>query len=1056
MTHINSNSPPTLWPPAYSTGNNVYGNKEGQEVLVNPNPAWNITDHIDIDLHQLQSAHNDVIGESSASQQTANLPADAFTTFPQQQQGAHPSFQHIPQLSHFHTNIPTPTQPPPFIDEKQHAGINAPAVAQNTVTLQKLPRRDHSNERKADELQLTDQPKRTKKKNTNIKREQYRSCDQCRSAKSACDLKLESPLVDGIPAKACSGCARREIFCTALWLERMLTQREQKRKKNAANDAQNQQQARQANAAPYPTTKDQPPAIIVPAGQVNQIETGTTQFVTPNPINAAQTLINGNLGDSQQPMWQHLYALQTYNSQTLPHSRFEQSLGEDVMMRHLERNKFKIFYETFEIPFSHWLGQDCIPPPYRVGLAIMNDSQTNASCDTQIGSMHSPPTVGSHRGNEALQRVLKKAMLETGSDAIGKCSFASAPFLLSSVYILDALMDSKRFRGSRSPRSTLYNAQIESALHSAVLASASQYGSQSAETLDAQKHMTATAWYKAKKELFDLISDTWSFRLALGLLIFGMTTPPTPEDGRVDQSTSELYQNTLFAATEACQRLRQLCQYVRKIISRCRKERRSAAVDSDITELLGALEWLAIMIDTVKTVTFRTNVSNPLTIAAISLTDSNEDQMDLLESSVDVTDSMPCLDTDDSDDIDDSDHSDDVATNILLLSRLDLRSESSNDGSAPLSSPQMQFAGNDMQASSSKSPSVDSQSVSFSRWEDVKIWNMIIERSRQTSMQARVQITQTGSIDTELLLLTIRRATSLKILLWKAVADYANLSRCEKYMNGLVKTSANSTFGQNVVEQDEAYQTIVEIIRLWHSIFGEMAKTAMDSFASLPKSGRSMLSFVCNHVALGTLHFFNIAEMIQRDLHARKKRKHSFQQGSGIGHKAPFDGANDFLHDHQPNGKGDTKHEFSSQHRSLRLNAAEHISFIAELNNVYADQIVDFSVVNMFPGEKIVTEAVLSASSNAYHPDFWHHPFTSMFFQAQHMAAYELLQEAQAALSLQGAYDGRPLPSLIRSADVCLIAIQRMSSGLISVPRPAIESKMQLEVLRAMRASFGF
>ncbi|PWN38462.1 uncharacterized protein FA14DRAFT_160020 [Meira miltonrushii] len=1062
MTHINSNSPPILWPPvsfsgtSYSTGNNIYDNKEGQDGLINTNAAWNVSGPID--TNQLQPSHNDVIVESSNSQQTANLPADAFIAFPTQQQGIHPPFQHIPPTSHFQTSIPTATQPH-FIDDRQPAGINAPAVVQNTVTLQKLPKRDHSNDGNADASQPTDPPKRTKKKNTNTKREQYRSCDQCRSAKSACDLKLEAPLVDGIPAKACSGCARREIFCTALWLERMLTQREQKRKKNAVHEHQNQQQARQANAAPYPTTKDQPPAIVVPAGQVNQIESGTTQFLTPSPINAALPLVSGNIANSQQPMWQHLYALQTYNSHTLPHSKMEQSLGKDLMMDHLERNKFKIFYETFEIPFSHWLGQECIPPPYRAGLAIMNDSQTNTSGDAYAGSMHSSPNIGTHRGNEALQRVLNKAMLETGSDAIGKCSFASAPFLLSSVYILDALMDSKRFRGSRSPRSPLYSAQIESALHSAVLASASQYGSQSAENLEAQKHMTATAWYKAKKELFDLISDTWSFRLALGLLIFGMTTPPTPEDGRVDHSTSELYQNTLFAATEACQRLRQLCQHVRRIISRCRKERRSAPVDSDITELLGALEWLAIMIDTVKMVTYRTNVSNPLTIAAISSADSNEDQTDSLESNMDAMYSMPIMDADDSDDFDDSDQSDDVANNILLLSRLDLRSDGSNDGSLPSSSPQMQFASNDMQASSSKSPSLDSQSVSLSRWEDVKMWNMIIERTRQTSMQARVQITQTGSIDTELLLLTIRRATSLKILLWKAVADYANLSRCEKYMNGLLKTSATSilTFGQNVVEQDEAYQTIVEIIRLWHSIFGEMAKTAMDSFASLPKSGRSMLSFVCNHVALGTLHFFNIAEAIQRDLYARKKRKLSFQHNSGI--KAPLNrvpGSHDFLHDPQSNENRDTKHEFSAQHRSLRLNAAEHISFIAELNNVYADQDVDFSVVNMFPGEKKVTEAVLSASGNAYHPDFWHHPFISMFLQAQHMAAYELLQEAQAALSLQGAYDGRPLPSLLRSADVCLIAIQRMSSGLISVPRPAIETKMQLEVLRAMRASFGF
>lgn len=1042
MTHINSGSIPLIWPPessfpgtSYSTGNSNYDHKEAKQGI-NTNATW--TEQINFQPNQ-----NDVIGESSNSQQIPNLSPVTFPAF-SQQQSIHPSFHNTPQGSQFHPSVNNASQQL-FKDGRQSVLSIAPAVAQNTVTLQKLPRREHSNEGKANALPPSDPPKRTKKKNTNTKREQYRSCDQCRSAKSACDLKLEAPLVDGIPAKACSGCARREIFCTALWLERMLAQRESKRKKN---DQQNNLQTRQANAAPYPTNKDQSPAVIVPAGQMNQAESSTSQFVTPIPAVAAQPLINLNLANSQPPVWQHLYALQTYNSHSLPHTKLEQNLGKDVMMDHLERNKFKIFYETFEIPFSHWLGQECIPPPYRVGLAIMNDSQTTPKADTQIGSMQASTNIGSHRGNEALQRILNQAMLETGSDAIGKCSFASAPFLLSSVYILDTLMDSKRFRGSRNPRSALYNAQIESALHSAVLASASQYGNQTAaETLSAQKHMTATAWYKAKKELFDLISDTWSFRLALGLLIFGMTTPPTPEDGHVDQSTSELYQNTLFAATEACQRLRQLCQYIRRIISRCRKEKRSAAVDSDILELLAALEWLAIMIDTVKTVTFRTNVSNPLTIAATSSGDSNEDSTDSLVGNLDATNYMVNMDADDSDENDDADQLDDVATNILLLSRLDLRSEGSIDGGVPLLSPQMP-------SSSSRSPSLEAQTVSLSRWEDIKIWNMIVERSRQTSRQARVQITQTGSIDTELLLLTIRRATSLKILLWKAVADFANLSRCEKYMKNLFKKFSLSDFVQNVVEQDEAYHTIVEIIRLWHSIFGEMAKTAMDSFASLPKSGKSMLSFVCNHVALGTLHFFNIAESMQRDLHARRKRKQNLQREfNGI------QGSHDFLQDHlnlQPDANKDAKHEFSPQHRSLRLNAAEHISFIAELNNVYTDQDVDFSVVNMFPGEVKVTEAVLSASNNAYHPDFWHHPFISMFLQAQHMAAYELLQEAQIAISLQGTYDGRPLPSLLRSADVCLIAIQRMSSGLISVPTPAIESKMQLEVLRAMRASFGF
>lgn len=532
MTHINSDSSPLIWPPANLTGTssfpigNLYEKKDGHEGLINTNALWNATDQINYHQHQqqhFQSTQNDVIGESSNSQHVANLPNDAFGAF-SHHQGIHPPLQHIPQPLHPQASISTISQKP--------AINNASSIAQNTVTLQTLPRPDHSSEGKADASSSSDPPKRTKKKNTNTKREQYRSCDQCRSAKSACDLKLEAPLVDGIPAKACSGCARREIFCTALWLERMLAQREQKRKKHP-NDQQNQQQTRQANAAPYPTTKDQSPPIIAPAGQINQIKSSPNQFLTPIPVDATQPLTNISIDNSQPNMWQHLYALQTYNSHTLPHTRLEQSLGKDVMMDHLERNKFKIFYETFEIPFSHWLGQECIPPPYRAGLAIMNDSRTKQKGDIQTSSMHNSAEIGSHRGNEALQRVLNQAMLETGSDAIGKCSFASAPFLLSSVYILDALMDSKRFRGNRNPRTAVYNAQIESALHSAVLASASQYGNQSVETLDAQKHMTATAWYKAKKELFELISDTWSFRLALGLLIFGMTTPPTPEDGHV-------------------------------------------------------------------------------------------------------------------------------------------------------------------------------------------------------------------------------------------------------------------------------------------------------------------------------------------------------------------------------------------------------------------------------------------------------------------------------------------------------------------------------------------
>lgn len=400
-------------------------------------------------------------------------------------------------------------------------------------------------------------------------RRQNRSCDQCRSAKRACDLPNDSCIQTQRPSRACSLCTIRGVECTATWLV-------------------NKQSALRAKKRP-------------------RLKTSSTEEESSGlALNATE----------ERPA-----------EMEMPPAVPEANLAKLTIAHETCSQQFNLYVDVFDIPISHCLFLDSMPPGYSLGVAALSPIKDSSN----------------------LSRYLSKADAWIKScwnlNFMAFGSTAPAPHIFHTVSVLDAVFQrtgAQPYRSSMTSR----DAAITETYKWAAIALAAQFvpanvgekkhhDSRYSKYLEYRHDVALAAWEKAKQKVFGNIAATTSFRVALSLLLFGLVPPP----GSMNQC-QELDEDAEYALCEGVRRLRTLCAKARARVSAYHEvsgsnsvtdSRRSAIGTHDlphlspedskyILELLGAVEWLINIINAVaigvsggKTNAFHAQMSRPLT-----------------------------------------------------------------------------------------------------------------------------------------------------------------------------------------------------------------------------------------------------------------------------------------------------------------------------------------------------------------------------------------------------------------------------------------------------------
>jgi hypothetical protein len=381
-----------------------------------------------------------------------------------------------------------------------------------------------------------------------VLRRQNRSCDQCRSAKRACDLPNDGSIQLQRPSKACSLCAIRGMECTTTWLAKKQSALRSKKRPGVTTTS---------------VTGDSADLAFNAAGE------GSVDMVVSPAISDAD-------------------------------------LGRSTIAQATCSQHFNLYVDVFDIPISHCLFLDSMPPGYSMGLAAlysMKDSSSLARCMS--------------KANDWIKSCWDLSYMAGGSAN-------PAPHIFCAASVLDAVFQRTGAQPYRSSMTSRDAAITESYKWAAVALAAQFAPSHGGEKgyLDSQpnkyfayRHDVALgAWEKAKQKVFGNISATTSFRAALSLLLFGLVPPP----GSMDNS-HELDEDADYALCEGIRRLHTLCSKARARISEHNElsgsnsvtVRRGAAngpqdlphlspEDSKyILELIGAVEWLVNLFNAV-------------------------------------------------------------------------------------------------------------------------------------------------------------------------------------------------------------------------------------------------------------------------------------------------------------------------------------------------------------------------------------------------------------------------------------------------------------------------
>lgn len=757
-------------------------------------------------------------------------------------------------------------------------------------------------------------------------RRQYKSCDQCRAGKLACDLPVSVCDSDEAKRKKCASCSTRGTECTIEWVKEINQIRSKKKKRSEST-----------------TSKKE--------------DDRSNSFTHTHNVLFSSSLKSSSLS----PVIVEMDQLYSFAYPATP-SIMEEHMCSSLISQAVEQDRCKSFYEVVEIPFFQWLSSGCLPRLY--GSGIIATSLTLES-SSNFQNMKPNPT-------------------------IQKCSFMTMPHLLFAVQLLDTLISSKDFGNKRFFISNPSSEKIESALLATIITIGSQSskpsetGQSSFANHEKQNQLYTSLWVKCKTKLFDLMPETRSFKLALSFMIFGCAAPPTVfpsshlDDSENLRTNEEFARSSIFALSQGFTKMRYLCKYVRSVL---RHSPCATFKKEQVVQLLAAFEWFIVILESTIMLTLRNIIQRPMVL-------SNEEE-ETQEESVSIYPSFYGEEGDGEEEVD----NDDLETQILEPGFLDFGDSLDGIKSEERSSQQNESVSieNFCLSTSKKVESIEIQ--------EVRIWNSVIKDCRQDQEINTAPLDSAESIES--LLLSIRKASSLKVLLWRSVRQFDTITKKAKFYKSLARRNIVS------IEQDHTYQIILKIIRLWHTTYSSMATRVICLFAKMNRSIRSMISFVCLHIPLATLHFCDIAQSAQQTL---------------VG------------------GKTDYNYFLSDTHEQLRVDAAKQVALITEAN-LSPDQRTSFKITQWDP-------KLPGSSLEQFYPDFLQHPCIGMLAQSQHMAAHELLRAAEMAKAKQ---DWENVASFIRFADICMRCIQKMSLQMNAKPIYFVKEKMSLSSLQNLK-----
>ncbi|OQV06631.1 Fungal Zn2-Cys6 binuclear cluster domain-containing protein [Cladophialophora immunda] len=381
-------------------------------------------------------------------------------------------------------------------------------------------------------------------------RRQNHSCDQCRSSKRACDLSKDISVQGQKPSKACSLCRIRGMKCTATWL---------------ANKQSEQRGKKRPRLTP-PPLREETPSNLIPYTE-------------------------------DEHSW-----LKDFVSPPTP----ESNLARQMMAQETCSQHFNLYVDIFDIPISHCMTHESMPPGYSLGVAALSPMSDSSGLSNYLT-----------QANSWIKSCWDRSLELWGSKV-------AAPQIFHTVSVLDALFQRNRSHPYRISM-TSRDAAITETYKWAAIALAAQFATASVVQKDSSKSdfsgnlqyshdVASAAWEAAKQKVFGNIAATTSFRVALSLLLFGLI----PRPGSTDHY-EELEEDAEYALCEGIRRLQTLCAQARARLSidtqvsptqSVADARRAPASIFNfphfsqkdrkyILELIGAVEWMANLINAV-------------------------------------------------------------------------------------------------------------------------------------------------------------------------------------------------------------------------------------------------------------------------------------------------------------------------------------------------------------------------------------------------------------------------------------------------------------------------
>lgn len=388
-------------------------------------------------------------------------------------------------------------------------------------------------------------------------RRQNRSCDQCRSAKRACDLPPSLIVQHQTTLPACSICKIRGLDCTVAWLT------DKQSEQNATK------RARKSSDQPRRNTPSESATLVGTSinGQ------WTTDVSVPDIPSSVITLDTG--------------------------------LAREFAATEACSLQFSLYVDIFDMPVSQCLQRGSMPPRYSLGVAAwasLTDSPhfsryledanvwINTCCEGTSTSWASTKA-GPHifRAASVLDAIFQRRWRDHRGPMAQRDLSITETFKWV-VVALTAQFTVRKFKPWDNSKS--FPQRI----------------------LPDGRDVAASAWHKAKEMVFGQIAAVHSFRLALSLLLFGLITPP----GSSEQYNISV-EDSRYALCKSIRRLRKLCAQARSCLSEnenrlapryqrdvCNHEEEYAPVQMlppeikmIVLELVGAMEWMVISLNAV-------------------------------------------------------------------------------------------------------------------------------------------------------------------------------------------------------------------------------------------------------------------------------------------------------------------------------------------------------------------------------------------------------------------------------------------------------------------------